>query len=102
MPFLKTANADHLARAARTAIGADKSPVIFRLVLGPQVIPDYAKIWKRRHKGLRHVGDRFPPDGRRVIVDTKRVLIRVEFRHTRGIVAAPCRGIARRKIAQIE
>src|SRR5437764_7180944 len=102
-PSLKSANADLVPRSSRPGVRAGKSPVIFWFAgLQPKILEDHAKIREGSHKGLRQLGDCVPSDGRRVIVHAQRAVLRVECRHTRGLLAAPCCGIARGEIAQLE
>lgn len=102
-PSLKAANADPVPRPSWPGVRAGKSPAILGFVgLGPKVIHDHAKIREGSHKGLRHLGDCVPSDGRRAIVDTQRRLMRVECRHALGILAAPRRCVAGRQVPQVD
>lgn len=83
-------------------MSAVKSPVVFGLVLDAKFIHDYAQIREHRHKGARQLGNGFTPDGRGIIIDTKRTLVRIECRHQRGVLAAPRRGITLSEIAQVQ
>jgi hypothetical protein len=101
-PLLEAADEDPAPRPSRPGVGPGKSPVILRLPsLEPDLLHDNAEIGERNHEGPRHLGDRAPPNGRRAIIDPQRPLRRVESGNSFGILAAPCRRVARRKVPQV-
>src|SRR5260370_31129456 len=101
-PFLKATNADPVAGPFRSCIRATNIPLILGLVAPyQQVIHYHPKLRISGHERLRHLGDRGPSDGWRVVVHAQRPVLREEGSHTRGIPAAPSRSVTRREISQL-
>ena len=103
MPFLKAADADPVAGPFRPCIRAGKSPVLLGLVAAHQkIIHCYPKVRKSGHEGLRHLGNRSPSHGWRIIVHAQGPVLREERSHACGIPAAPRRSVTRREISQLK
>src|SRR5512147_1865129 len=98
-PLLEAADMNALASAARSCIGACERPAKDKLLsLDRQIVHVYLHVREGGHESLGLGSNGITADRRRTTVDTERSPKGVTGSDTRGILAAPRRGIALREI----